>query len=246
LPYQQTSSGSINPPANARFIIMSSLSSPFPAALTNGMSSSDFNVLWNTTNDTVPAGTSWSWSTWNGQGPDVKIRRINLAPSFVHLVLTVTDPTNALYSIDNSPINSVTNGPGGSLDTYLISTTILKLCSRTGPSTNVVTNLFASQFLQQDTAWVFSGGLWRNANVPAPAGGGGGWWGTLIDSFLRQPSHNGIAPAQLFADMTNWLAGYNELAAGGFTNTALKTALKNNGGGLGQTLYNHYTTMDAN
>jgi prepilin-type N-terminal cleavage/methylation domain-containing protein len=243
LPYQQTTRGSTNLPTNPRFIIMTSLSSALPTGLNSGIPlSADFNALWSNPDDTIPTGTSWSWSNFK-QGADIRIQRINLAPSFCHLVLSVSDPTNALYSIDNSVISTVTNGPTGGLDTYLLSSTILKLYARTGTSS--VTNLVASQVLQQDTSWVLSGGIWRNANVPAPAGGGGGSWGTLIDTFLNSPSHNGISTSRLFTDMTNWLAGYNQFAAGGFTNTALKTSL-GSGGSLGGVLYGDYKTMDAN
>jgi type II secretory pathway pseudopilin PulG len=248
LPYQQTSSGSTNQPTNPRFMIVSSLSSPFPAALTNGMSSADFDALWNTTKDTIPTGTSWSWSAWTGQGADVKIQRINLAPSFFHLVLTASDFTNALYSIDNSAIKTVTNGPTGSLDTYSLASTILKLYSRSGPATNVITNLFASQVLQQNTAWVFSGGSWRNANVPAPDAGGGGEWGGIVDAFLNTIGNHGVTPTMMFTDMTNWLATYNQYAAGNFTNNT--TFYKNlldpaKGGSIGESYMNHYQLIDT-
>lgn len=164
LPYQQGAGGSTNIPTSPRLIILSSTSSALPAGISNGVpASTNFNALWNNPDNTIPTGTSWNWSTWKGTGYDLKIQRINLASSFNHLVLTVLDATNAPYNIDEFGLAFVTNSTSttsNSMDAYFLKGTVFKLYSNT-------TNLQAAQVLQTDLNYVFSGGLWRLAPVPA-------------------------------------------------------------------------------
>jgi type II secretory pathway pseudopilin PulG len=191
LPYQQTSSGA-NSVTNARLIIVSSLFSPLPA-----LSSADFNALWTNTVDTIPTGSS-SFNNWKGQGADIKIQRMNLGSSFNHLVLTVSDPTSASYSID-SQLGTVSRG--APLDAYFLNGTVLNLYYGT--------NLQASQVLQQDTSWFYCNGLWRNAPCPSANAG----LNLMVQIFATN------APTTtVYADMTNYMSLYLQYSAGGFKN----------------------------
>lgn len=211
LPYQQISSGSHSPPINPRFIILSSLSSPLPCS--SGVpSSSDFNALWNCTNDTVPSGTSWSFT---GQGSDLKIQRVNLASSFVHLVLTDSDPGNAYYNIDSFVVTN------GTLDAYFLKGTVLNLYYGANGA-----SLQASQVLQQNSSWFFCNGLWRNAPCPVSFAG----LGTNVQAFYTSDANPEATttPSTIYADMTNFMNLYLQFAAGGFQEpSAAETSLQN-------------------
>jgi prepilin-type N-terminal cleavage/methylation domain-containing protein len=226
LPYQQNNQGSTNLPTNPRMIIMSSLSSPFPSGLTSSVPSvADFNALWASTDDTIPTGTSWTWSTWKGQGSDIKIQRINLAPSFYRLILTVADATNAVYSIDNSTVATVTNG--APLSTYFLAGTVFKLYVRSSGTTN----LAVAQVLAGDTSFVFQSGVWRLDLGPAlPSPSGNSLYGDyefIVQQFRTNACNplSGWCPSTVFSRMTNWLALYNAYAAGNFSSSSLKTQL---------------------
>ena len=244
LPFLQNSNGSTTLPTNPRFILVSSLSSRFPSGLVSGVpSTNDFNGLWNNPEDTIPTGTSWTWSSWKGQPSDIKIQRINFAPSFNHLVLTCSDPTNALYSIDNFGIAAVFNGTP--VDTYFLLGTVFKLYARqTNSGGATMTNLVAMQIVREDTSWNFSGNAWRNADVPAPASGSGGTWGAIVDQFLSSTPNHGVTPLMMYTDMTNYLVKYDQYAAGNFTNTTLKTQLDpDTSGGIGWSYLDKYGTI---
>ncbi len=88
LPYVQPASGSPTLPINPRFIILSSLSSALP--FTNTISTNDFNALWTNPDNTVPTNSA-SWASWQGQGSDLRIARINLSSQFARVVLNNLD-----------------------------------------------------------------------------------------------------------------------------------------------------------
>jgi prepilin-type N-terminal cleavage/methylation domain-containing protein len=208
LPYAQNSSGSPTFPANAQFMILSSLSSPLPAGLSSGVpASSDFNALWNNPNDTIPQGTSWSFG---GQGADLKIQRINLASSFVHVVLTDFDAVGAPYSFTNnftSPTLAfvAVNPP---FDAYFLRGTILNLYFRS-PSGN---SLQTSQVLQQDTSLFFCNGLWRNAPCPVVLSG----LEPIVQAFYANLAHGVGNPKNVYGDMTNYMGLYLQYSTSGF------------------------------
>jgi len=238
LPYLQTTNGATSIPVSPQFILISSLSSPLPANVTNNLSSSDFQALWNTPVGTIPTNTSFSWNNWQGQGADITIQDINLASSFVRLGLSVADPTNAYYQIDLFPLNLLTNGTA--VNAWFLRGTVLNLYY---PTTNSATNLLASQVLLQDSTWVFSGGLWRNAAVAASGngGGGGGPYGGLqaiVQQFVANPSHNGMYPSNLFNDMMTYMSNY-ALFFTNSTSSSLSTKLNNNANAI----YNDAVTL---
>jgi type II secretory pathway pseudopilin PulG len=222
LPYLQTSNGSPTIPAYPQFIIISSLSSSLAnAGLNSGVpTTNDFNALWNTPANTIPTntGSTVNWNNWHGQGADITIQDINLASSFNHLTLSVdpATPTNAPYSIDSYGVAFVTtNTP---VTNYFLKGTVFNLYYYT---TNNTTNLQASQVLQQDSSWVFSGGLWRNAAVAASGSGGSGTYGSLqaiVQSFVTNSAPPGatITPSQFYSDMTNFMSNYIIYANSGF------------------------------
>ena len=217
---------------NARIIIISSLSSPLPSPLPVGVSSGvlvsspDFNALWNSPDNTIPTGTSWNWNPWKNHGADIKIQRINLASSFNLLTLTVLDPVNAPYSIDNFAQASVTTATP--LNAYFLAGRVVNLYYyyQTPPYT---TNLQASQVLLQNASWVFSGGLWRNAPVPVNSQ-------SILQNFYYANAPNpytGMYPTNVYNDMTNYMGLYVQYAASLFTSSTIRNQLRTQATTLG-------------
>jgi prepilin-type N-terminal cleavage/methylation domain-containing protein len=205
LPFQQTSGGAA-PVVSPRFIIVSSLSTSLPGGLT----SSDFNELWNTANDAIPP--SWALTNWNnGQGADLKIQRINLSTSFSHVVLTSLDPQPSSYSIDNSATISLNSGT--KFDAYFLKGTVLNLyySSASGQA------LQAAQVLEQDSSWFFCNGLWRNAPCPADL--------NLTDLEAKVQAFFAINP-KLYIDMTNYMGLYLQYANGNFLSVSARLDLQ--------------------
>lgn len=204
LPYYQTSDGATNV-ANVRFIILSSLSGPLPVS--SGVPAiADFNALWNTPNDTIPVGTSWSF---NGQGADLKIQRINLTSAFNHLVLNAVDLASPFYSIDNFPATNVQSGVR--FDAYFLAGTVLNLYSNPNA---IAKPLQASQVLQQDTSLFFCNGLWRNAPCPLALSG----LEAIVQGFYtNSPNPTTLmSPSTVYTNMLSYMSNYLQYAASGF------------------------------
>ena len=221
LPYVQTYSGSgNNQPPCARFIILSSLSNPLSTAgLSSGVpTSTDFDALWNNPDNTVPTGTTWNWNPWKDHGADIKIQRVNLGASFNLLTLTVLDTVNPPYSIDSSFV--MTNTP---VNAYFLKSTVVNLYYYTNqpPAANNIATQ-ASQVLLQDSSWVFSGGLWRIAPMPA-------YSQSIVQNFYTNTPNpmSLMAPATIYNDMINYMGRYLQYAASGFANPAARLQLTN-------------------
>jgi prepilin-type N-terminal cleavage/methylation domain-containing protein len=196
--YVQSSSGTTNPPVNARLMILSVLgNTSLPSGMASGRpNASDFSATWDAAPGTIPSN-SPAWSGWHGNGSDLLIQRINLGPLFNHLVLNNTDNTNAPYSIDDF---AVTNLPStNQLDAYFLTGTVFKLYLAN-------TNLEASQVLSQDSSWWFTEGVWRNSSVPAGSTFGG--MEPIVQTFYADNPHNSITPAKIYYDMTNYMGRY--------------------------------------
>ena len=223
LPYTNGYQGTPALPANARMMLVSSLGKNLPIA--SGMpAASDFAALWDVSPGTVPS--SGAWAGWTGAPEDVKIHRINLSPLFVKLVLTTyMSATNGQYTIDSSPINSVpyTNG----FAAYFLKGTGLRLYCGSPDST-----LNSSQILNEDSSFVYEGGMWKNflqGRVISSLGNVGG----IVAAFLSAtPNINAqyaltnyqqILVARTF---TQYMSNYNVWAEGNFANNTLKTLLK--------------------
>jgi hypothetical protein len=159
LPYTQTTSGSqvtdafgyIIPPINPRVMIVSSISQPLPASMTNGLTPStgaySFTNIWNTTDGTIPSG--WSWT---GKGDDLKVQRIQLADLFLQLILNNTGTSIGKYSISGvGPVN-VPNPP---LSAHFLDTTLLELM-------DCATNRQYGEILHQSKSFDFILCSWRS------------------------------------------------------------------------------------
>ena len=153
LPYTQPSSGIPTNPPSPRFMLLSSLGTPLPAALTSRPSTSDFNNLWNSTPTAFPV--TIAGTTWGGDPRDVTIQRISLSPLFVRLILnTNNDTVNAYYAIDQAlgnTINLVSN-----VSAYYLQNSILSLYT-TNSST-----LDSQQILTRDISFVYDQNAWRD------------------------------------------------------------------------------------
>lgn len=159
LPYIQTTSGSqvqdglgyYIPPVNPRLMIVSSISQPLPATLTNGVTASTgaycFSNIWNTTDGTIPSG----W-TWTGKGTDLKVQRIQLTDLFFPLILNNTGTSVGKYSINGVGPLSV---PNPSLISYFIDTTLLELM-------DCATNRQYGEILHQSKSFDFILCSWRS------------------------------------------------------------------------------------
>jgi hypothetical protein len=158
LPYTQTSSGASALPSNPRFMIVSSLGAALPGGLINKPGSSIFNDIWGTSSGNLP--TNSLWSGWDkGNGADLIVQRINLAPLFVHLILTTNNSTlnYAYYSFDANSISNLTTS--GNVNAYFLQNSLLKLYT-----TNTST-LDSQQILQNDISFVYDQNVWRSSIV---------------------------------------------------------------------------------
>ena len=79
---------------------------------------------------------------------------------FAHLVLNDIDNAYAPYSINGSAVQTL-SPTNAQLDAYFLTATVLTLDLAN-------TNIEATQVLNMDSSWQFSGGGWRNAAAPAP------------------------------------------------------------------------------
>lgn len=230
LPYIQTNTsppGLVTPPANARVMIVSSLSGALPNALNNtDLTAEQFATLWDTPDDTLP--TTGPLAGW-GRPDDLKVQRINLAPLFVNVVLSTYLQTNAgLYKIDQSPAFYTAPTSNG-VAHYFLKGTVLELYS-SAPTVA----LQHSEVLERDTSYVYESGVWRSSILGAAATGLGDVSG-IVEAFLKAPeNHNAanIDPAkpglQQYIIVTNFIAymsNYNRWEDSGFKDNALKTYL---------------------
>jgi len=166
LPYTETSGGMPDALTNStlpRFLIVSSLGAALPAAFTtnnvNGyLDLADFNALWNCASGTVPR--TGVWTNWTGKSTDISVQRLNLGYLFAHLVLNDLDAVNASYSINGSAVQNL-SPTNTQLNAYFLTATVLTLYLAN-------TNIEATQILNMDSSWEYSGGGWRNAAAPAP------------------------------------------------------------------------------
>jgi len=126
LPYLQSYLGVANPPSNGRIMIVSSISTPLPAGLTDGsgLSTNSFNAIWNAPDNTVPADAAL-WGGWTAaNGYDLRVRRINLELLFVPLTLHYDTANQGRYSIDNSTPTTLPSGSSNYFAYYLVDTVL--------------------------------------------------------------------------------------------------------------------------
>lgn len=174
LPYQQTiagsvvtSGGKVVAPKNPRFLLLSTIGpQPLPAEITNGLATAgqavnNFNAIWNSAQNTVPAGPAWTG--WTGRGDDLKIQRLNMSPLFLHIFLYNYDPVDSTqlgyFAVDRLATNqvpyNVTNNVG--IDFFLLQGTVLTLLYEDGVSVD------SEQVVNRNGTFVFERGVWRGS-----------------------------------------------------------------------------------
>jgi len=211
-------SGRVVPPRNARMILLSSIGTPLPAGVTNGVpaSTNDFDGVWNAANGTLPAGTLWAG--WSG-ARDLRIQRINLAPLFVHVVLTTyASDGEGLFSIDGG---AVTNAPATIFgrDAYYIRNSVLRLFTHTN-------SLDTVQILTRSVSFVYQNNVWRGT-IEGLGTVSGMDLGTIVDRFLRA-EHNPRALGgtnqqyNVVQSFRAYIQAYLAWEAAGFGNNSLR------------------------
>lgn len=203
LPYNQTTNGTATAPASARMMIVATLGRALP--LTSGQPpAATFNDIWNTPQGAKPS----TWTTWAGNGGDLLIQRINLAPLFHRLILVNSDVGGiGGFAIDGSAPLAVPVG-GSGWDAYYLEGTVFGLYD-----TN--TALMVRAALESDTSCVFESGVWRDGiqsgvrtapqDIVANA-----------SQFLSSPAFPrpapGADPASLASLMYSFMSTYNQWA----------------------------------
>jgi type II secretory pathway pseudopilin PulG len=228
LPYSQNYAGTPAPPINARVMLLSSLGKDLP--VTNGMhNASAFDALWNAPPGTVP------WTGWNGNPDDVKIRRVNLAPLFVNLVLsTYSSATNGQYAVLTNLVKWSQTNPvpfNTGFQAFFLKGTGLQLHSGPPYSGPPVSKLDSTQILNDDSSFVYEGGKWK-ASVQGKIAIGSGDIAGIVAAFLNAtPNTNAYYPngnyqqILVVSNFTLYMSNYNVWAEGNFTNATLRTHL---------------------
>jgi len=154
LPYTQTTNGTAKP-VSARVMIVSSLARELP--ISSGVpASSEFNAIWNTPENAKPS----TWTTWDGSGDELRIKKLNLEPLFHQLLLFNHDPPNddpardGPFSIDRGPNNTVPSGTNGVWNKYYLEGSDLWLLDSNF-------NVRTRYLLRRSISFIFESGSWR-------------------------------------------------------------------------------------
>lgn len=220
-PFNQTALGS-SAVTNPRYVIVSSMGQSLPATLTNGFaaSSTAFDELWNLQDGAKPA--TWSWS---GNGADLRVQRVNLAPFFHQVTLNNGTTLQGKYSVNGStPITL----PTSVYTCYLLAGSVLGLHS-------VDATVQSKELVTRSFSFAFEDGLWRGRLFAGTAAGSTSLSGADVEaaasSFLSAAANPTAtaSTAQVLAAIQNYLTCYNVWAAAGFpasgsTKTAVTTA----------------------
>jgi type II secretory pathway pseudopilin PulG len=214
--------GGTNAPSGARLVIVSTIASPnnvLPFA-SGALSTVDFNKIWNW--NAAPGTKPDLWSGWPGNGGDLVIQRINLAPLF-HRVILVNGATNSLsgsghFSINNNTLAQVPSGASG-INTYYLDGTVLNL------SYTSATNQ-AQVVIRDDLSRIFEYGVWQNqvnvgmTNSPPSLYG----IGLLAANFYNAgwpPNANAQTPQATLGVMNSYMGGYTAWANTGFNSPSV-------------------------
>ena len=140
--YSQTN-GLTTQPVSPRIILASNLKGSLPGAIN---SSSDFNAVWNQTLGAPVV-----------EGPDVKIKRINLQSHFLRILLSNENTaSNPGYRLENGATNSISSL---SSELFILSGTKVNLYQ--APFT---TNVLQTTFISTDSrsfSYRFNGSIWE-------------------------------------------------------------------------------------
>jgi prepilin-type N-terminal cleavage/methylation domain-containing protein len=203
LPYMQTSAGSSVPPAQPRFMLVSSLGAALPGGVVSAPAQAIFNDLWNTAPGAMPSHPIWSgWN--NGRGDDLVVQRMTLAPFFVHLILTTNNstPNYGSYRIDSGPV--ITNG----CNAYFLQGSVLNLYS------NAV--LDSQQIPQRDCSFVYDQNVWRSSITSSPlVYTNPPDFSSIVDAFVNSGPLSVTPPRiQVVSDFIAYMTNYNNWATG--------------------------------
>lgn len=161
-------------------MMISSISSPLPFS---GLSDAQFSALWDSPEGTLP--TAAPWTGWADKAYGVKVRRVNLAPLFVRLLLcTYFSQTNGMYSIGGGPMLSAPYSNG--VSAYYLRGTEVRLYSGY-PDTNILQH---TTILNQDTSFVFEDGVWKSGLTGGRTIGPGGGLGIVAAFLAARPNTN--------------------------------------------------------
>ncbi len=204
LPYTQTTNSCTNAPVSARALIVGTLARALPVA-SGILSSNAFNDLWNTPKGTKPS----TWTTWAGNGQDLVIQRINLAPLFHRVILNNGAVGGTGYfSIDAGGPLAVPPGAAG-WNAYYLDGTALGLYD-----TNV--NLMARELVKNDLSHVFEYSVWRDG-IQMGASTGPTDFTALATQFMAAPSSPAAkwsaTPSGLASLMYTFMNAYTAWAA---------------------------------
>jgi type II secretory pathway pseudopilin PulG len=239
LPYAQTGTGTgSNVPPTVRLMILSTLGPAFPASLVDGppANAPDFNVIWTNADGMFPTNVSASnplRSSWSGTGNDLKVQRLDLGASFVHLVLwnyPTPNPPQGNYQVDYQATTNVV--PNSGTNTYFLKNTVLSLLTQAAVRQ-------VDQILSRDGVFFYIQTVWRgtldlgqglgqgSSNIWETNRVAGAFAGTAA-AFYHSPRSTapGVTetPFTVYSKMTNFMVAYNAWAASGsWPSGALKT-----------------------
>lgn len=217
-PFTQTALGS-TAVTNPRYVIVSSMGQNLPASLTSGFAASaaDFEALWNAGDGAIPSG----W-TWNGNGADLRIQRINLTPLFHQVTLNNSTALAAKYSVNSS---TPTTLPAATYTCYLLAGSVLGLHG-------VDASVQSKEMVSRPFSFAFEDSLWRGSLFAGTASGSAAISGSDLEaaatSFLSAAANptGTTTTTQVLAAMQVYLTAYNVWAAAGFPATGtLKTSV---------------------
>ncbi len=144
-------------------VIVSSIGTALPDALVTGYASSTeaFRAYWNASEGQIPQGLSW-----NGDGSDLCIQRVNLASQFIRLTLcyqrqgTNTPAlTQGLFAVDGT-VPQVIPNPSLPFDSYYVKGTLLCLYNQS--------EVQAKEVLQNFMCYIFKNNIWRSPLLIGP------------------------------------------------------------------------------
>jgi hypothetical protein len=154
-PYSQTHLGSIRP-QKARFILITSLGTPLPVDLPEGVIPWNlFSNIWVSLDDRLPTG----WNNWNGERDDLIIQRINLEPLF-EAVMLATSPGQEIgqFSVDGGvnilPVPGTTD-PRNHVAFY-VRGTVLDLYDE-----QTAANKQYTEIVQESASFIFENRVWK-------------------------------------------------------------------------------------
>lgn len=216
-PFVQSPEGSSRV-VNPRFLLLSSMGSALPASVASGFAPSGtaFDELWNLTDGQKPA----SWTSWTGNGPDLKLQRLDFTPQFHLLTLNSVDLLPGRFAVDTSAPMEVTRSP---ISFYLLGGSVLSLVG----TDDVIQS---REVVDRATSFSFEAGIWRGqlfAGIPVAALTGSELE-AVATSFLAAPDNPDTAttPETVYAAIQDYMSAYNTWALAGYpANGTLRQAV---------------------